>query len=111
VLELLVRTLCHEQHLAKEALQKAFDEIKKSEDRLRLVIDTIPTLVWRADRKGASTSSINHPRLHRPFTGPSRNWLASRFHPDDKKGMLVKWSAYGSPVCEAGLKLGFGLRW
>ena len=37
-----------EQLLAKEALQKAFDEIKKSEDRLRLVIDTIPTLVWRA---------------------------------------------------------------
>src|SRR6266850_2069524 len=26
----------------------AFDEIKKSEDRLRLVIDTIPGLVWRA---------------------------------------------------------------
>src|SRR6267142_3147859 len=31
-----------EQYAAKEALQKAFDEIKKSEDRLRLVIDTIP---------------------------------------------------------------------
>ena len=37
-----------EQHLAREALQKAFDEIKQSEDRLRLVIDTIPTLVWGA---------------------------------------------------------------
>src|SRR5713101_1397759 len=37
-----------EQYAAKEALQKAFDEIKKSEDRLRLVIDTIPTLVWRS---------------------------------------------------------------
>src|SRR5439155_23780344 len=37
-----------EQYAAREALQKAFDEIKKSEDRLRLVVDTIPTLVWRA---------------------------------------------------------------
>jgi PAS domain-containing protein len=41
-----------EQHLAMEALQKAFDEIKQSEDRLRLVIDTIPTLVWRAGPDG-----------------------------------------------------------
>jgi hypothetical protein len=41
-----------EQHLAKEALGKAFDEIKKSEDCLRLVIDTIPTLVWRAGPEG-----------------------------------------------------------
>ena len=42
-----------EQYAAKETLQKAFDEIKKSEDRLRLVIDTIPTLVWRAGPDGS----------------------------------------------------------
>ena len=48
-----------EQRLARQALQKAFDEIQKSEDRLRLVIDTIPTLVWRAGRKGFPISSIN----------------------------------------------------
>src|SRR3984893_16058108 len=41
-----------EQYAAKETLQKACDEIKKSEDRLRLVIDTIPTLVWRAGPEG-----------------------------------------------------------
>ncbi len=34
-----------EQYEAQEKLRRAFDEIKKSEDRLRLVIDTIPTLV------------------------------------------------------------------
>jgi hypothetical protein len=34
-----------EQYEAKAELQRAFDEIKRSEDRLRLVIDTIPTLV------------------------------------------------------------------
>jgi PAS domain-containing protein len=41
-----------EQYATKAKLQKAFDEIKKSEDRLRLVTDTIPTLVWRAGPEG-----------------------------------------------------------
>jgi PAS domain-containing protein len=41
-----------EHYEAKEELQRAFDEIKRSEDRLRLVIDTIPTLVWRAGPEG-----------------------------------------------------------
>ena len=41
-----------EQYEAKQELQRAFDEIKRSEDRLRLVIDTIPTLVWCAGLDG-----------------------------------------------------------
>jgi PAS domain S-box-containing protein len=81
-----------EQHLAKEALQKAFDEIKKSEDRLRLVIDTIPTLVWRATPEGIP-DFLNQPSLD--YTGISLDnaavgWPRS-FHPDDKKMMLQKW--------------------
>jgi PAS domain S-box-containing protein len=83
-----------EQYDAKETLQKAFDEIKKSEDRLRLVIDTIPTLVWRAGPDGVP-DFLNQPALD--YTGLSLNqtepgWPRA-FHPDDKKGMLVKWSA------------------
>jgi PAS domain S-box-containing protein len=83
-----------EQHLTKEALEKAFDEIKKSEDRLRLVIDTIPTLVWRAGPEG-SPDFLNQPALD--YTGLSLDQAETgwprAFHPDDKKGMLVKWSA------------------
>src|SRR5882757_6055270 len=83
-----------EQHLANEALQKAFDEIKKSEDRLRLVIDTIPTLVWRAGADGVP-DFLNQPALD--YTGLSFDQIETgwprAFHPDDKKGMLVKWSA------------------
>jgi PAS domain S-box-containing protein len=83
-----------EQHLAKEALQKAFDEIKKSEDRLRLVIDTIPILVWRARPDGVP-DFLNQPALD--YTGLSLDQAETgwprAFHPDDKKGMLVKWSA------------------
>src|SRR5712672_4461870 len=83
-----------EQHLAKEALQNAFDEIKKSEDRLRLVIDTIPTLVWRAGPDGVP-DFLNQPALD--YTGlrldqAETGWPRA-FHPDDKRGMLVKGSA------------------
>jgi PAS domain S-box-containing protein len=83
-----------EQQRAKEALQKAFDEIKKSEDRLRLVIDTIPTLVWRAGPDGVP-DFLNQPALD--YTGISLDQAATAwpraFHPDDKKGMLQKWGA------------------
>jgi PAS domain S-box-containing protein len=90
-----------EQHLAQEALQKAFDEIKKSEDRLRLVIDTIPTLVWRAGPEGIP-DFLNQTALD--YTGISLDQAATAwpraFHPDDKKGMLVKWSA----IRESGMR-------
>jgi PAS domain S-box-containing protein len=83
-----------EQYATKETLQKAFDEIKKSEDRLRLVIDTIPTLVWRAGPEGVP-DFLNQPALD--YTGLSPDEIAlgwpRAFHPEDKKGMLQKWSA------------------
>jgi PAS domain S-box-containing protein len=83
-----------EQYLAREELQKAFDEIKKSEDRLRLVIDTIPTLVWRARPDGVP-DFLNQPALDYTGLSPDQaetGWPRA-FHPDDKKAMLVKWSA------------------
>jgi PAS domain S-box-containing protein len=83
-----------EQYEAREKLQRAFDEIKRSEDRLRLVIDTIPTLVWRAGPEGIP-DFLNQPALD--YTGLSleeaeTGWPRA-FHPEDKKGMLQKWSA------------------
>jgi PAS domain S-box-containing protein len=96
-----------EQHFAKEALGKAFDEIKKSEDRLRLVIDTIPTLVWRAGPEGAP-DFLNQPALD--YTGLSLDQAETgwprAFHPEDKKGMLVKWSA----IRESGMRGGLEAR-
>src|SRR5882762_9064267 len=83
-----------EQHTAKEALQKAFDEIKQSEDRLRLVIDTIPTLVWRAGPEG-NPDFLNQPALD--YTGLSLDQAAAgwprAFHPEDMASMLEKWRA------------------
>jgi PAS domain S-box-containing protein len=83
-----------EQYATNEALQEAFDEIKKSEDRLRLVIDTIPTLVWRAGPEG-NPDFLNQPALD--YTGLTLDQAAAgwpgAFHPDDKAGMLEKWRA------------------
>jgi PAS domain S-box-containing protein len=83
-----------EQHIANQRLQQAFDEIKKSEDRLRLVVDSIPALVWRATPEGIP-DFLNQPALD--YTGlrldqAETGWPRA-FHPEDKKGMLQKWSA------------------
>jgi PAS domain S-box-containing protein len=96
-----------EQYEAKEKLQRAFDDLKKSEDRLRLVIDTIPTLVWRAGPDGIP-DFLNQPALD--YTGlaldqAETGWPRA-FHPDDKKGMLQKWSA----IREAGMRGGLEAR-
>jgi PAS domain S-box-containing protein len=94
-----------EQHEAREKLQRAFDEIKRSEDRLRLVTDTIPTLVWRAGPDG-SPDFLNKPALD--YTGLSldqaRLGWPRAFHPDDKKGMLQKWSAIRASGMPGGLE-------
>jgi PAS domain S-box-containing protein len=92
-------------HEAKEALQKALDDIKKSEDRLRLVVNTIPTLVWRAGPEGIP-DFLNQPALD--YTGLSLDQVETgwprAFHPDDKKGMLVKWSAIRESGVRGGLE-------
>jgi PAS domain S-box-containing protein len=94
-----------EQYEAREKLQGAFDEIKRSEDRLRLVTDTIPTLVWRAGPDG-SPDFLNQTALD--YTGLSLDQAAlgwhRAFHPDDKKGMLVKWSAIRESGKRGGLE-------
>jgi PAS domain S-box-containing protein len=94
-----------EQHLTNQRLQAAFDEIKKSEDRLRLVIDTIPTLVWRASPEGIP-DFLNQPALD--YTGLSLDQAETgwprAFHPDDRKGMLEKWSAIRASGMRGGLE-------
>ena len=94
-----------EQHLAREAVQRALNEIKKSEDHLRLVIDTIPILVWRAGPEGIP-NFLNQQALD--YTGLSLDQAETgwprAFHPDDKKGMLVKWSAIQQSGMRGGLE-------
>ena len=74
-----------EQRQARVALENALAEIKKSEDRLRVIIDTIPTLAWSTLPDG-SAEFINQRWLD--YTGLSaeeaRDWGWSiAIHPED----------------------------
>ena len=85
-----------EQHEAKTALEKAYDEIKKSEGQLQLVIDTIPGMVWSGLPDGAF-DFVNEPWL--TYLGLSweelsaRGGLVSVVHPDDVEESVDRWNA------------------
>jgi PAS domain S-box-containing protein len=84
------------QHQSRAALEKAFGEIKKSESRLQLVIDTIPGMVWSGLPDG-SFDFVNEPWLR--YLGctweelSARGGLRSVVHPDDLEGSDARWSA------------------
>ena len=90
-----------EQHQARAALEKAFAEIKKSEDQLRVIIDTIPALAWSTLPDG-SAEFVNQ-RWH-DYTGlaeETQDWDWSiAIHRDDLIEVMEKWRAllaYGEP--------------
>src|SRR5258708_15973134 len=66
--------------------------IKKSEDRIRLVIDTIPTLVWRSGPNGRP-EFFNQPTLDYAglsLGGAVEGW-ARTVHPDDLENLSRMW--------------------
>jgi PAS domain S-box-containing protein len=83
------------QHQATAALEKALDEIQESQNRLRLVIDTIPGMVWSGQADGAF-DYVNQPWLN--YLGCSweelsvRGGVASVVHPDDVEESVAKWN-------------------
>ena len=84
-----------EQCQARAALQRAFYEIRRSEDRLKLIIDTIPTLAWSSRRDG-SAEFFNQPWLD--YTGLSAgqalDWgWKSAIHPADVNGLMGYWES------------------
>ena len=80
---------------SQEALERALDELKNSESKLRRVIDTIPTLAWSILPDG-SNEFLNK-RWHE-YTGLSpkeshgSGWQAA-IHPEDRAPLLEKWQA------------------
>src|SRR5439155_23112048 len=84
-----------EQHLGRAALEKAFTEIKKSEDQLRIIIDTIPTLAWCTLPDG-SAEFINQRWLD--YMGLSaekaRDWgWRVAIHDEDSTELVETWRA------------------
>ncbi len=83
-------TALHEEIVERK---HAEDALRKSEDHLRLVTDTIPALVWSASPDG-SIDFIN--QRHKEFTGLSLEdvcdwrWI-DIIHPDDREGIVREW--------------------
>jgi formate hydrogenlyase transcriptional activator len=78
---------------SEAALQKSFDEIKKSEAKLRQVIDAIPTLAW-CNLPDGPNEFLNK-RWH-DYTGltpeSSHGWgWQVAFHPEDLPPLMEKW--------------------
>lgn len=82
-----------QQHHAQAALQQAFDEIKKSEAKLRQVIDTIPTLAW-CNLPDGPNEFLNKGWIEYTGLSPEEShgwgWQAA-FHPEDLPLLMEKW--------------------
>ena len=67
--------------------ERAEEDLRQSKDRLRLVIDTLPALVWSKLPDG-SADFLNH--RFREYTGLSEEqglgwgWMTNAFHPEDR---------------------------
>jgi len=84
-----------EQRNARAALEKAFEEIKQSEVRLRTIIDTIPVMAWCALPDGFAEF---HNKRWLDYTGLSdeqgRGWgWKTAFHPEDSQAAVDDWRA------------------
>jgi PAS domain S-box-containing protein len=87
---LFVALLSATQRRSRAALQKALEEVGKSQDRLRLVIDTIPGMVW-SDLPDGSCDFLNE--RAREYTGLSmdraRGWgWTAVVHPEDRAAVV-----------------------
>src|SRR6266436_7207644 len=81
---------------SRTALQRAYQEIKQSEVRLRKIIDTIPTLAWCSLPDG--TGEFWNRRWHE-YTGLTleavRGWgWQKAIHPEDLKEITDKWLGF-----------------
>jgi len=85
-------TALAESELLRRELKNVVDELKKSEDRLRVLIETIPALAWTSLADG-SNDFVNRRWLE--YTGLSLEQMqgaeTTPFHPEDIDEHLGKW--------------------
>ena len=87
-------TSANEQlHETRAALEKAFDEIQRSEAKLRQVIDAIPTIAW-CNLPDGPNEFLN--KSWHEYTGlspeESHGWgWQIAFHSDDLPPLMTKW--------------------
>src|SRR5258708_29067424 len=83
-------TALEESELLHRELEKVFDQLKKSENRLRVLIETIPALAWTS-RADGSYDFVN--RRWAEYTGLSLEHTEGAapltpFHPEDIRAQL-----------------------
>ncbi len=88
-----IAVIAIESDRSRAALERAFEEIKNSEAKLRQVIDTIPTMAW-CNLPDGPNEFLNK-RWH-DYTGRSPEeshgwgWQAA-FHPEDLPALMETW--------------------
>jgi len=90
-----IAVIAIESDRSRAALERAFEEIKNSEAKLRQVIDTIPALAW-CNLPDGPNEFLNK-RWH-DYTGlspeESHGWgWQTAFHPDDLPQLMETWRA------------------
>jgi formate hydrogenlyase transcriptional activator len=88
-----IALIATEAERSRTLLKKAFDELEKSKAQLERIVNTIPTVAWRAESDGR----INYfnQRWH-DYTGLSKEesngwgWTVI-IHPEDKQRAMDKW--------------------
>jgi formate hydrogenlyase transcriptional activator len=85
-----------ERYRTREDLEKAYNEARNSEARLRKILDTIPTLAWCSLPDG--TGEFWNRRWHE-YTGLTheavRGWgWQDAIHPEDLKEITDKWLGF-----------------
>jgi PAS domain S-box-containing protein len=91
-----IAVIAIEGERSQEALRSAFEEIRDSEERLRKIIDTIPTLAWCSLPDG--TGEFWNRRWHE-YTGlpieAVRGWgWQDAIHREDLKEITDKWLGF-----------------
>jgi formate hydrogenlyase transcriptional activator len=85
-----------QEYRTREDFEKAYNEAKKSEARLRKILDTIPTLAWCSLPDG--TGEFWNRRWHE-YTGLTheavRGWgWQDAIHPEDLKEITDRWLGF-----------------
>jgi len=88
-----IASITVERQRSREALTSALDEIRRSEAKLRQVIDAIPTLAWCnlsdgpnefLNKKWHEYTGLSHEESH------GWGWQVA-FHPEDLPSLMGKW--------------------
>jgi PAS domain S-box-containing protein len=99
-----IALIATEAERSRILLKKAFDELEKSKAQLERILNTIPTVAWRAESDGSIT--YFNQRWH-DYTGlsteESQGWgWTVIIHPEDKQRAMDQWLLRVVPSKKAG---------